>query len=197
LNFGTSDRHVKSTGEKVPSTTVTVEKNVEIQKDLKNLEAMLKYVYSTKFLNLDRNTLNLGDLSIPLKELITQEITLLSTTDDTIADFYGKRSVPIRLNLVMDGIGGLNLGQAFRIPDDKLPIGYGFSKNKKNRIAFKILNISQTIDNNDWKLDIQAQIAFVKTNAAFNISKSKIFENTGLNDANSASYKNLMGSYLK
>lgn len=197
LNFGTEDRHVRASGEKIPKANLTVEKNVEIQKDLKNLEAMLKYVYATKFLNLDRNNLNLGDLSVALKELIVQEIALYSTQDDTVADFYAKRSVPIRMNLTMDGIGGLNLGQAFRIADDKLPIGYGFSKNKKNRIAFKILNISQTIDNNDWKLDVQAQIAFVKTNVAFNLTASKIFENSGLNDANSPTYKNLMASYLK
>jgi hypothetical protein len=197
LNFGTEDRHVRASGEKIPKATLTVEKNVEIQKDLKNLEAMLKYVYATKFLNLDRNNLKLGDLSVALKELIVQEIALYSTQDDTVADFYAKRSVPIRMNLTMDGIGGLNLGQAFRIADDKLPIGYGFSKNKKNRIAFKILNISQTIDNNDWKLDVQAQIAFVKTNVAFNLTASKIFENSGLNDANSPTYKNLMASYLK
>jgi hypothetical protein len=197
LNFGTENRHVRASGEKIPKATLTVEKNAEIQKDLKNLEAMLKYVYATKFLNLDRNNLKLGDLSVALKELIVQEIALYSTADDTIADFYAKRSVPIRMNLTMDGIGGLNLGQVFRISDDKLPIGYGFSKNKKNRIAFKILNISQTIDNNDWKLDVQAQIAFVKTNVAFNLTASKIFQNSGLNDVNSPTYKNLMASYLK
>lgn len=197
LNFGVQSRHIKASGERIPKANVISESTPPIQKDLKNLESMLQYVYATKFLNLDRNTLNYGDLTEALKSLIEQEINLFKTTDDNVAEYYGKKAVPIRLNLTIDGIGGLNLGQTFRINDDKLPIGYGYSKQKKYRIAFKIMNITQSVDNNDWKLEIQAQMAFVKTNVAFNLGASKIFENSGLNDANSSNYKNLMGSYLK
>lgn len=196
VNFGIESRHIKASGEKNPKPTVNVEKVDVVQRAKTYTEAILKYVYSTKMQNLDRNNFNLGNLSDALKTLINQEISLLNVEGD-LADLYSKKGVPIRLNMTIDGIGGLNVGQVFRIPDDKLPLGYGYDKQKNYRIAFKILNITQQIDGNDWTLELQALMTFVKTNNVGNVNVARIFQGTSFNDPNSSDYKNLMGAYLK
>lgn len=56
--------------------------------------------------------------------------------------------IPIRLDLTMKGISGIKIGQCFTVNNDVLPVKY------RNRIAFQVMNLSNTIVNNKWITDI-------------------------------------------
>lgn len=196
LNFGTQDRHVRVTGEKVPSTNISYEKINFLENAKLYTEAILKYVYSTKMIGLERNSLTITNVNEALKKLIQQEITLNKNNFVAGSDYYAMRTVPIRITLTLSGVGGLNVGQKFRISDDKLPIGYGFSYAKTHQHCFMITNVAHRIEGNDWVTEVQGTTSFIPTKDVGNIGSNKIFENTSLGDVNSTDYKNLMASYL-
>jgi hypothetical protein len=70
--------------------------------------------------------------------------------------------IPTKLSLEMDGIGGMVIGNLFRIPDDLLPRGYKRPENKKtepgpSKIAYVVTGLGHSIQNNDWVTKVDAQ----------------------------------------
>ena len=59
--------------------------------------------------------------------------------------------IPFELSLTLDGIGGLKIGQAFKIGGRVLPKKY------RDEIAFLITGLDHSIDNNRWTTTIKAQ----------------------------------------
>jgi hypothetical protein len=57
----------------------------------------------------------------------------------------------------MDGIGGIIIGNLFRIPDDLLPRGYKGGGAGPSKIAYVVLGIGHSINNNDWVTKLDAQ----------------------------------------
>lgn len=56
--------------------------------------------------------------------------------------------LPLKLNLTLDGIGGVRMYQAFAISADRLPAS--FTKNGKPRVAFNVIGLNHSIENNRW-----------------------------------------------
>jgi len=71
----------------------------------------------------------------------------------TIFDSDGGRRniIPIQFSFEMDGIGGLIIGNLFRINQDILPKGY-----KGKTLAQTVTRIAHTLQNNDWTTKIDA-----------------------------------------
>jgi hypothetical protein len=64
----------------------------------------------------------------------------------------GRRNIiPIQFSFEMDGIGGLIIGNLFKINQDILPRGY-----KGKNLAQTVTRIAHTINNNDWATKIDA-----------------------------------------
>jgi hypothetical protein len=64
----------------------------------------------------------------------------------------GRRNIiPIQFSFEMDGIGGLIIGNLFKINQDILPRGY-----KGKNLAQTVTKIAHNINNNDWKTNISA-----------------------------------------
>jgi hypothetical protein len=62
--------------------------------------------------------------------------------------------IPLKFNCQLDGIGGLRIGDVFKVEKEKLPIGY-----QGKDIAFTITGESQEIkSNNDWTTEIAGQL---------------------------------------
>lgn len=59
--------------------------------------------------------------------------------------------IPFELNITMDGIGGLKIGQAFLLGGRILPAKY------RTEVAFLITGLEHAIDGNRWKTTIKAQ----------------------------------------
>lgn len=120
------------------------------------------------------NELNLGkqlnihstspQISDALKELISLEMKLQLQDGNLTHSTAG--ILPIKLNITMDGISGLRIGDVFKIPDNMLPVGYkGFGKT--NRVGFIITRLSHDLSNNDWTTTIETQTVILDETGSF------------------------------
>jgi hypothetical protein len=64
--------------------------------------------------------------------------------------------IPIQLSLTLDGIGGIIIGNVFKIPDTALPKGYKFELGSTSKLAQTVIGLSHKIENNDWTTTIDA-----------------------------------------
>ena len=94
-----------------------------------------------------------------LKDIINFYNTLFKT------DAKNRGIIPTKLSLEMDGIGGILIGDMFKISDDFTPKGYkgsntsvgGKSSNPGARIGYVVTGLSHDVQNNDWTTTIDAQ----------------------------------------
>lgn len=77
----------------------------------------------------------------------------------TTADSNNNRSIiPTKLSIELDGIGGLIIGNIFRIPNDLLPRGYKGDGAGPAKIGYVVTGLGGSIgNNNDWVSKIEAQ----------------------------------------
>jgi len=65
--------------------------------------------------------------------------------------------IPTKLSFEMDGIGGIVIGNMFRIPDEILPRGYKGGGAGPAKIGFLVLKLGHSIQNNDWTTNVDSQ----------------------------------------
>lgn len=63
--------------------------------------------------------------------------------------------IPLELNLTIQGLGGLKIGQAFTISEELLPSRY------KGNVAFLITGLDHSITGNKWTTGIKAQMIII------------------------------------
>jgi hypothetical protein len=69
-----------------------------------------------------------------------------------------KAIIPTKLSLVMDGIGGIVIGNIFKIPDEILPRGYRPNSGGVGaKIGYAVTGLGHSIQNNDWVTNVDAQ----------------------------------------
>lgn len=78
---------------------------------------------------------------------------IIGSYKSLIADSGNNRAIiPTKLSLTMDGIGGMTIGNVFKIPESALPKRY-----REKKVAYIITGINHSIQNNDWTTTIEAQ----------------------------------------
>jgi hypothetical protein len=65
--------------------------------------------------------------------------------------------IPTKLNLTMDGLGGIIIGNLFRISDNALPKGYKGGGNFGSQLGYIVTDVTQNIGKGTWTTDIGAQ----------------------------------------
>jgi murein DD-endopeptidase MepM/ murein hydrolase activator NlpD len=68
--------------------------------------------------------------------------------------------IPTKLSLTMDGIGGMVIGNMFRINNDILPAGYKGATDPKDigsKIGYIVTGLGHKVSNNDWTTQVDAQ----------------------------------------
>jgi hypothetical protein len=81
--------------------------------------------------------------------------------------------VPIGINFSTDGIGGLNMGQAFTVNDELLPYSYtmqfrpGYIDIILNYVGFVIVGLNHTIESNQWNTSVRTNMIAVKDKTSF------------------------------
>jgi hypothetical protein len=68
--------------------------------------------------------------------------------------------IPTKLSLTMDGIGGMVIGNMFKINDDILPSGYKGGTGPKDvgsKIGYIVTGLGHKVSNNDWTTQVDAQ----------------------------------------
>lgn len=65
--------------------------------------------------------------------------------------------IPADLEITVDGISGIVMGNAFTIPESRLPISLR-SNDGKTKVGFIVTGLSNTIENNEWLTRIRGQM---------------------------------------
>ena len=86
-----------------------------------------------------------------LKDIINYYISIFKT------EAKNRAIIPTKLSLEMDGIGGMIIGNMFRIPDELLPRGYKGGGAGPKQIAYLVTGLGHSIQNNDWITKVDAQ----------------------------------------
>jgi hypothetical protein len=72
--------------------------------------------------------------------------------------------IPTKLSLTMDGIGGMVIGNMFKINDDILPAGYKGKTLKSDvgsKIGYVVTGLGHKVSNNDWTTQVDAQFVIL------------------------------------
>jgi hypothetical protein len=76
---------------------------------------------------------------------------------NTEADNKNRAIIPTKLSIEMDGIGGIIIGNIFKIPEEILPRGYKGGGAGPSKIGYVVTGIGHLVQGNDWKTNIDAQ----------------------------------------
>jgi murein DD-endopeptidase MepM/ murein hydrolase activator NlpD len=130
-------------------------------KNLKNnLSIIVQYIVDLKPNFLERVFQNgRGDFdaaeaskySNALKDIINYYRSLTNT------DNKNRSIIPYKLSITMDGIGGIVIGNLFKIRDELLPKGYRGGGAGPKKIAHTVLGLNHSLQNNDWVTNIESQ----------------------------------------
>ena len=171
FNQNLEDRIVKERND--PVTPLTTAANEE--EDLKNKIKTLKENISTivGYLNaLEPGVLEgwwnpfadgVGDFDVNKASTYSSALRdIINFKKDLVKDDSKNRNIiPTSLSLEMDGIGGVIIGNMFRIPNDLLPRGYKGDGAGPARIVFLVTRLGHSIQNNDWITKIDAQFTIL------------------------------------
>jgi hypothetical protein len=79
-------------------------------------------------------------------------LTVIKKADLSKSKKINNFIIPINLQLTIDGIAGINIGEIFTLPANELPESYG-----NTNIGFIVTGVSHDIQNNDWTTTINTQ----------------------------------------
>ena len=113
--------------------------------------------YNDKFFNLldakenDNYESEFGNIKSIIKEAQSLETYLEQSTSGYLKN---QSIIPINLNLVIDGISGVIIGNVFKVDETRLPKAY-----RQRRVGFVVLGEEQNITSGqDWTTNIRGQI---------------------------------------
>lgn len=69
--------------------------------------------------------------------------------------------IPTKLTFDMDGIGGIVIGNMFRIPKEILPKGYRGDKAGPAQIGFLVTRLGHSIQNSSWTTKVESQFVIL------------------------------------
>lgn len=141
--------------------TPTTNENDDFQSKLKSLVSSLT-VLTQYFNNLSYGVFkdvkfdanSVGNYSNSLKDIINYY------KDISNSKIKNKSIIPTSLSIEMDGIGGIIIGNLFRIPDDILPKGYK-GNNAGSKLGYIVTRMGHSLQNNDWITRLEAQMVIL------------------------------------
>jgi hypothetical protein len=109
-------------------------------------------VYSNFRLNTDRISL--------AKNYYIERMSKVKSGDPIVS---ATPFIPAELEMTLDGISGIIMGNAFTVPQDRLPLSLR-GKDGLAKIAFIVTNLTHTIQNNEWLTKIKGQMIKLREN---------------------------------
>jgi hypothetical protein len=150
-----------------PNNTITPEQAIEqLQNQQNNFGTIISYISSIEpptatilgfsFGGGDGFDANdAGKYANALKDIINFKKAYISI------DSKNRAIIPTKLSLTTDGIGGIIIGNLFKINDDMLPRGYkGSDASNSNvgaKIAYVVNGLNHSVQDNDWTTTIDSQ----------------------------------------
>jgi GH24 family phage-related lysozyme (muramidase) len=81
--------------------------------------------------------------------------------------------IPADLEMTIDGISGIIMGNAFTIPEDRLPLSLR-GENGLAKVAFIVTGLTHTIQNNEWLTRIKGQMIKLRENSEITTARALI-----------------------
>ena len=158
------DKYVPKTGNETPITTETKLVNIgqsigSLAGYLTNLLGIYDPQAATK--TVIYSTANSADYKNALRDIIVAIRTITNDPNQF------KAIIPTKLSITMDGIGGIIIGNLFRIPDESLPRGYKSDNTEGSvgrRLGYVVTGISHKIDTGFWETTIDGQTVILEPN---------------------------------
>ncbi len=137
----------------------------------KNVDALSNYIYNY-VLGTDKGSFKVT--KVPQSNQVINAGSLLKTIHYQLngKDVDFKALIPFELEITLDGIGGLVIGQIFTVDKSILPRDY-YNKN----LGFIITGLSHILQNNDWVTNIKTQICLLENDKIaekYSVDKSKL-----------------------
>ena len=104
------------------------------------------------------NSSNAGEYKNALKDIINT-IKALSNDPNEFRSI-----IPTKISLTIDGIGGIVIGNIFRIPEGRLPRGYKGENGVGRKLGYTVTGLSHRIDTKFWETTIDAQTIILEKN---------------------------------
>lgn len=177
-NEGLIDRHLKSknVGDKLITNTDN-QNTTSPTISYGDRDKFRRYVRSLDNQNVHYLRFNTSDLNgyKPIHTQLMREYSLYFSRRET-TNPHGL--IPFELSFTMKGIGGIKIGQAFKIPDQFLPKRY------KGNVAFIVTGVEHSISSNRWVTNIKSQMIVTPsyTTVSPELEKSPIFQEQALYD---------------
>lgn len=83
----------------------------------------------------------------------------------------GAPVIPLNLSFSTDGISGITMGNAFMIPEDKLPISLRAFTDGMPRFAYMVMGLNHKVESNQWITDVRGQIIRLRTDESYASAK--------------------------
>lgn len=129
------------------------------EKRLKTLKSQIKEYHDGFFNSFEENDQNQEFTSIVanIKSIIKEAQSIENYKFQASSNFINNQAIiPIDLNLKMDGISGIVMGNVFRVDETRLPKAY------KNNSSFICVGEEQQITSGqDWTTNIRAQLVMI------------------------------------
>lgn len=96
-----------------------------------------------------------------------ERLRKLKSTDSVTT---GAAFIPANLSLTMDGISGIVMGNAFGVPEERLPASLrGYDGTTK--VGFTVVGLTHTLEGNQWLTKIRGQMITLRDAARVNTAK--------------------------
>jgi hypothetical protein len=141
-----------------PDTPSNTDPIKELEEKIKNLKENINIIVSfineidpTWFGSGDYDVSNASKYNNALKDLINFFKTFIKN------DNKNRAIIPTKLSIETDGIGGIVIGNLFRIPNELLPRGYRGGGAGPAKIAYAVTGLGHSLQGNDWTTNIDSQ----------------------------------------
>jgi GH24 family phage-related lysozyme (muramidase) len=174
FNQNLRDRIVPSRQAPPPTNPGNTEQ--QLREQLKNLKESIT-ILGSYIIQLDIGDLGLGGsfdaknsskYSNALKDIISFLTSILKS------DTKNRAIIPTKLSLEMDGIGGIGIGNIFKIPLELLPRGYKGDGAGPAKIGYVVTGLSHNVDGNNWKTKIESQFIILDPPRGLDIDLASI-----------------------
>lgn len=119
------------------------------------------------------NDLNITPENINLaKNYYIERMSKVKSEDENI---YAAPFIPAEVEMTLDGISGIIMGNAFTVPQDRLPMSLR-GPNGLAKVAFIVTGLTHTIQNNEWLTKIKGQMIKLRQNTKINKASTIVGE---------------------
>ena len=144
----------------------TAPPNSSVADELAKLKALQESwaIIADLFIQLNPDWFSAGDYDIEESSKYANALKDIISYFTSVgkSNIKNRAILPTKLSLTMDGIGGMIIGNMFKINEDILPAGYkGGTGGVGSKIGYVVTGLGHKVSNNDWTTQVDAQFVIL------------------------------------